>query len=162
MATVCDACGLDHDGELFELGYFRPDVIVGMDAEARAARARESNDICRLDESRFFLRGVLPLPIHGRDDGYMLGVWVEVSAASFARIHALWTDADQANEPAFAATLANDVRHHPGSLGQAVTVRLTGPTTRPSVFVVDPAHPLAIEQRDGVSFHRASEYTYPG
>ena len=29
-----------------------------------------------------------------------------------------------------------------------------------SVFVVDPGHPLAVEQREGISFHRATEYTY--
>ena len=161
MKSVCDTCGLDHDGELFELAYLRPDAVVAMDDESRAARVRESNDICIIDDSRFFLRGTLPLPVHGRDDVYMLGVWVEVSATSFARIHELWRDPAQADEPPFEATLANDVRNHPGSLGDAAALQLTGPKTRPSVFVVDPAHPLAIEQREGISFHRASGYTYP-
>ncbi|UPG93315.1 DUF2199 domain-containing protein [Luteibacter aegosomatissinici] len=149
-----------HDSELFELAYHRPDAVVAMDDDERAQRVRESNDICRIDNARFFLRGILPLPVHDRADGYMLGVWVEVSEGSFSRIHKLWTDPDQADEPAFDATLANEVRHHPGSLGLAVTLQLTGPTTRPSVFLVDDGHPLAVEQREGISFHRATEYTY--
>jgi hypothetical protein len=41
-----------------------------------------------------------------------------------------------------------------------VTLPLIGPKARPSVFVVDPGHPLAVEQREGISFHRATEYTY--
>lgn len=160
MATVCETCGLAHDGELFELAYLRPDAVVAMTDDERAQRVRESNDICRIDKSRFFLRGTLPLPVHDRPDGYMLGVWVEVSEASFARIYALWNDADQAFEPPFEATLANEVRHHPGSIGQPVALQLTGPKTRPSVFLVDQGYPLAVEQREGISFHRATEYTY--
>jgi hypothetical protein len=160
MSKVCDQCGKLHDGELFELGYLRPDAVVAMDPEDRAARVRESNDLCAIGEDRYFVRATLPLSIPEIGDDYRIGVWVELPQASYERVRELWTDEDQASEPPFAAILANEVRHHPGSQGQGVTLHLTGPKTRPSVFVVDESHPLAVEQRAGITLHRATEYTY--
>lgn len=160
MTSACATCGKSHEGELFELAYLRPDAVVAMDSVARSAHVRESNDICVIDDERFFVRATLPLNVHESAEDYRIGVWVELPKASFERVRELWSAPDQASEPPFAAALANDVRHHPGSLGHAVLLQLTGPTTRPAVSFPDPVHPLAIEQRDGVSLHRASEYTF--
>ena len=47
-----------------------------------------------LDGERFFLRGLLPMPVNGRSAPYRLGVWAEIPSSIYPRIYALWTDPD--------------------------------------------------------------------
>jgi hypothetical protein len=57
------------------------------------------------------------------------------------------------------ATLASEIRSHEGSLGERVLMQLTGPNTRPQVFIVNSGLPLGHEQRAGITTHRASSYS---
>lgn len=159
MTIACAVCGTEHDEEALELGYRRPDAVLAIDADARERDVFENDDICVIDARRFFLRATLPLPVDGRSGNYQIGVWVEVDSPTFDRVGKLWTDPGQAAEPPMSATLANEVRHHPDSLGQALLLQLTGPKTRPQVFVRNAAYSLGAEQRSGISAHRASEYS---
>lgn len=131
---ACEQCGAEHPLEVLELTFRRPDAIVALPAEQRALEARESDDLCQTKEGRWFVRGVLPLPVHERDLPYRIGLWVEVDEA-------------------------NAIPSLPATLGLAAALRLTGPTTRPDVFVADPTHPLYGEQTAGIPFHRAFAYT---
>jgi hypothetical protein len=155
----CAQCGEEHPLETLELTFRRPDAIAALSAERRALEVRESDDLCEMKEGRWFARGVLPLPVHERDHPYHIGLWVEVDESSFHRIRELWDDPDQADEPAMPATIANAIPTLPATLGLAAALRLTGPKTRPDVFVADDAHPLFTEQAAGIPFHRAFEYT---
>jgi hypothetical protein len=159
MTIACAVCGTEHDEEALELGYRRPDAVIDLDAATRAAGVFENDDLCVIDAKRFFVRATLPLPVNGRGGNYQIGVWVEVASSDFDRIGKLWTDPGQAAEPPMSATLANEVRLHPDSLGQALLLQLTGPKTRPQVFVRDATYSLGAEQRHGISAHRASEYS---
>jgi hypothetical protein len=154
----CAECGKEHPRSALELSFKRPDAVVALSKAEREARCKESNDLCSMDGERFFVRGVLPLPVAGRQEPYCIGLWAEISAQAYERIWKLWDEPDQSSEPAFQATLANDV---PGgaTLGLRVKVALTGPTTRPDLFVVEVSHPLFEEQRAGISSHRAYEYS---
>jgi len=71
----------------------------------------------------------------------------------------LWDSTSQAQEPPFAALLANHVPGYPETVGLPVQMRLTGPTTRPAL-AFEPAerHPLALEYRAGVSVHRVMDW----
>jgi hypothetical protein len=90
---------------------------------------------------------------------YSLGIWAEVTKAGFDRIHELWDEPDQSQEPAFDATLANSVPFHAPTNGMPGLLWLTGPTTRPEFRVLAAENTLFAEQRDGISAHRANEYT---
>src|SRR6266536_1990385 len=97
----CAVGGKEHPRSHIELSFQRADDVAALSAEERSARVRESPDLCVLDEKRYFVRTILPLPVENRDDTYCLGVWVEVSLEAFTRIYDLWADSNQANEPAF-------------------------------------------------------------
>jgi hypothetical protein len=157
--AVCQKCGAVHDLDDMELTFFRPDAVVELSEDERKCNAHESDDLCVIGNDRFFVRATLPLPVSEKDIPYRIGVWVETSEASFKRICELWSDELQANEPSFGVAIANRIPTVPDTLGLAATLQLTGPKTRPEVFVAEPAHPLADQQRDGISAHRAYEYT---
>jgi len=142
-----------------ELSFFRPDEIVQLAPDLRAECVWENNDLCVLDEKRFFIRAVLPLPIVALNRMYNIGIWVEVDATAFSRVYELWTVPDQANEPPFKATIANQIPLLPDTLGLSAQLHLTGATTRPQVEMLSENHPLRHEQSLGINTHRAYEYT---
>lgn len=142
-----------------ELSFKRPDYIVALTSEEREVRCKESDDVCVVKWERYFVRGVIPLPVEGHDQPYGIGAWVEISESDFRRTMALWSSDDQSSEPPFDGVLANSIPNHSATIGLAVTVALTGPSTRPDIIVADAAHALYEEQQVGITRHRAYEYT---
>lgn len=162
--VVCSVCGKPHPREKIELTFRRPDIIAAIPKKTRSQRCKESDDLCALwgsgsELDRFFVRGVLPLPVDGRDTPYRIGAWAEVDKDAFSRIIDLWKEPSQTEEPAFPGVLANAIPIHKSALGLNVQLQLTGPTTRPNIMVLDTSHALYQEQIRGVSEHRVHEYT---
>jgi hypothetical protein len=156
---ACASCGKLHSIDELELTFFRPDPVVALSPDERAKRAKESDDLCTIDWKRYFVRGVIPLPVPERDSDYCLGVWAEVDERSFRHILETWSLEDQSGEPLLTANLANHIRGLPETLGLSILVELSGPRSRPRIRIADPEHPLHAEQTNGISEHRASEYT---
>jgi hypothetical protein len=158
ISITCDTCGKEHPREEIELVFVLPQPIFELSEAQRVQRCDIGTDMCAIDRNRFFLRGLLPIPVKGRTIPYRIGLWAEVDEATFGRIYQLWEDPSQKDEPLLAAILANDVPLVPSTVGIEIDIRLIGPTTRPEFFLRNAAHPLAIEQRGGVDAHRALEY----
>lgn len=157
-SVLCDTCGKAHPREEIELVLVLPQPVFELSDDERTKRCDISGDMCAIDRSRFFIRGLLPIPVRGRGVPYRIGLWAEVNESTFGRIYALWEDPSQVDEPLLPAILANDVPLVPSTMGVEVDIRLTGPATRPDFYLRDTPHPLAIEQRHGVNAHRALEY----
>lgn len=155
----CSVCGQDHPVDELELTYRRPDEAAAMSEEERAEKVQENLDLCVIEESRFFVRGLLPLSVVGRDRPYNLGIWVEISQADFEVVYALWDDPEQSKHSPMAAAIANDIHGLPATSGLAAALQLTGPTTRPEIHVLESSHALYCEQHQGITEHRAHEYS---
>ena len=156
--VICSSCGRPHPKEEIELVLALPGPIHDLAEDERAARCDIEADVCALDRERLFLRGLLPLPVRGRDAPYRIGLWAEVDAPTFERIYRLWDDPKQSDEPPLPGILANDIPTLPRAVGLEVDIRLTGPKTRPEFFLKVSAHPLALEQHRGIDAHRTLEY----
>jgi len=142
-----------------ELTFRRPDDVAALSAEERKRTVQENANLCVVEGERFFIRALLPLPVNGRELSYNIGLWVEVDESAFNRVYELWSDPDQESEPPFAARVANAIPTLPSSVGLEAALHLTGPKTRPEVLLRRVAHPLFLEQSNGISAHRAHEYT---
>lgn len=156
---ICSKCDEEHPLEEMELTFRRPDDVAKLSTEERSRLLQENNDLCVIEGKRFFIRGLLPLPVELREHPYCIGLWVEVPQSSFERIYDLWDSDEQLNEPPFDARIANEIPTSNGSLGLKAELRLTGPMTRPDVFLKPSAHQLYVEQARGIDAHRAFEYT---
>ena len=154
----CSACREEHPDHELELTFRRPEAIIELPAEDWLTRVKEDADRAAIDGERFFLRGTLPLPVPERGTDYAIGIWVEVASDTFWRVAELWTSEDQADEPPFSATLANQIPSLPPTLGLQVAMRLTGPTTRPEFHLAAVEHPIYREQTAGITPHRIHEY----
>ena len=158
--VTCSQCGKVHPLADSELGFGLPDAIFALSKEDRSKRCRIQTDVCVLDRERFFLRGLLPLPVTGRAQDYRIGVWAEIAGDVYRRIHALWSDPTQADEPRLPGILASHLPMNvKESAGLPVWIHLTGPKTRPEFYMRSVHHPLYVEQTHGIDEHRALEYS---
>lgn len=146
----CATCGRTHPISESELSFKLPDVVFALSDNDRESRCKESPDIVSLDEKRFFVRGLLPLAVMGRERTYNVGVWAEVSVKIFERIHELWNDSEQHQEPRMPGTLANKLPFHPDTVGLPVAVQLTGPRSRPEFYIEATDNSLYGEQLRGI------------
>lgn len=156
---ICSKCGSEHPIDELELTFRRPDDAAKLSADDRATLVRENDDLCVIDGKRFFVRALLPLPVEAREAPYSIGLWVEVTQATFERVYELWDSDEQSHEPPFAVRIANEISTPGGSLGLHAELRLTGPTTMPEVLLQPSQHQLYTEQTCGIDEHRAFEYS---
>lgn len=155
----CPCCEKMVPVDTIELSFRRPDIIAVMDEKEREEKCSYTDDVYICEDRDFYVRCILPLPVHDKGEDYNLGVWVQVSENSFNRISELWDDPEQADEPPMEGLLANTVPLTEGSSNAKVLVQLTGPTTRPNVIVQDKNCSIYKEQTCGITIHRASEYS---
>lgn len=157
--VMCSCCGKFVPATNIELSFRRPDEIAAMDKDEAKKRSRFNDDVGVLDEKRYFVRCVLPLPVHESQYPYSIGAWAEVTENDFDVIWEHWTDENQSHLPTMRAVLANQVPLTKGSLACDINITMTGPTTRPKIEILDETCSLFAEQNYGITIHRASEYS---
>lgn len=161
MKIRCASCDELHDLSDMHIGYERPDAWYAVRPDEREERWEIGSDFAALDGERFFIRGLLPIPVHGEAHAYAWGVWAAVDEAHFRRYDARYDDPDRFLEPPFSGRIANQLPGYPQTLGVPVTIRPGTGNDRPSFMVDDAAHPLAAEQRGGVYVERVLEMVSP-
>ena len=116
-------------------------------------------DQCVIGGERFFARGLLVLPVvDAPDAAFTWGVWVELSSGSFERMSELWETANREREPPYPGWLANALPGYTAStLGMLARMKTRPVGLAPLVEVSADDHPLADEQRDGITLARVRE-----
>ena len=163
MNYICSICGKDHPAIPRDMAYKRPGDYFDIPADEREKRvwfdAEMNPDLCVIDGSKFYLRGVLALPVKGEEDEFRWGTWVQVEKKDFRRYYELWNETDVSNETTFRGLLSGGVRDFEDSDGLEVIVELQSDNQRPRLNVVTPDHPLAIAQREGVTLKDIHTFT---
>lgn len=152
----CPHCGDDVASHERDIGFQLPDVLFEMTEAECEARATVTDDLCTLDDERFFIRGVLAVPLRGTDQAFGWGFWAEVSAEDFERYHAHFND-DGTDATPFRGTLANSAPGYPASIGLPLEIRLGAATERPDFRALDTGHPVGREQASGIDLDRLHE-----
>jgi hypothetical protein len=164
MSTTysCKTCGEEHAGPPLVYGPDAPAPYAALSDQERKTRAELSSDQCVIQseegEDLYFLRGRLEIPIQGSDDVFAWLVWVSLSEKSFLRASELWNQEGRESEPpmfGWLCTLLPCYEVETTSLKTHVHTRPVG--QRPFIEVEPTQHPLAIEQREGISRERLIE-----
>jgi hypothetical protein len=158
---TCGICGQTHDELPLDIGYQYPADYFKIPEEERSTRIKYTNDLCSIDDTEFYIRGVLALPIQDHADAFCWGVWVQVQERYFHRYVELWDDDAAAQEPAYIGYLSGGIGTYPASDGLAVRVQLQAGGERPQFFVADEQHPLAVDQRAGITMAHVHEFVAP-
>jgi hypothetical protein len=147
-----------HRLEDMHVAFGRPDLYFTLSDHEREEHWAENDDFAQLGEERFFIRCVAEIPVIGERQVFGFGVWVEVPLAAYNRYSDIFFSSIQSSEPAFSGSLANRVpMYDPTTLGLPVSVQPRDDRIRPAVTVTSDTHPLALEQRHGITAGRLFE-----
>jgi hypothetical protein len=107
-------------------------------------------------EEGWFVRGNVEIPV---DDGGILvfTVWISLSRENFERAHDLWANAARVHEPPYFGWLTVALPGYPSTLNLKTNVHSRPPGQRFAVELEPTDHPLAVEQRHGVTRDRLVE-----
>lgn len=163
----CSSCGKKHDPSDIEPSFDHPSAYFDVAPDERADRVVATYGTIVINGgtsgARFFLRGVLVIPVHGKwpRDGCGWGVWTEVTGAEFDRLVAAGNQADRVKESPIPGRLANELHPFPKSEGVSVLLRMQPPGSAPLVDVLASDHALGIAQVNGVRPEDVFEWISP-
>jgi|KBSMisStandDraft_5_1062788.scaffolds.fasta_scaffold1064158_1 hypothetical protein len=153
---ACSECGQWHELPL-QYSFKAPFAITSIPLEDREQRVVITPDQCVIDNRDFYLRGRILIPIHGLNDPFVFGVWAEVGPREFIRANELWNTPGRENEPPFTGWLNSEIFLFGDTLNLEVSVRTQPIGNRPQFTIFNQLHPLAIEQRNGITLERVRE-----
>jgi hypothetical protein len=159
---TCPCCGERHAG-LFDIACDKPDFWNGAEEKSPNSEVLTSStvlteDLCVLNGEHFFVRCVLRLPIIGTaDEHFAYGVWATLSKKNFD-IYVDHFDAGIGGDlgPWF-GWFSNRLPGYPDTLNLKCQVHPQANRQRPHIELERTDHPLAIEQRQGVTLDRLLE-----
>ena len=134
-----------------------PALWYTMPEEERDKRAELTSDLCFIDDKYFFILGRLEIPVLDAKEVFAWLVWVSLSEKSFARTMVLWEIAGRESEPPFFGWLSTSLPCYPDTLHLKTNVHTRPVGERPFVELEPTDHPLAIEQREGITMKRVQE-----
>jgi hypothetical protein len=153
MGFVCSVCGEHHAERMLDIRVSLPDPIYDLVADDRKRRAWLADDFAVLDDSRFFVRGLLEIPIPELESRFGYGTWLEVEQSEFQQLLQQWKHPEQF-APVIGA-LANELGPYTGTTGLLATLHPTTPDKLPSVDLEDSEHELVTDQQNGISVARS-------
>jgi hypothetical protein len=150
----CASCNLFHDEMPTHLGPDAPHPWYQIPPEERASRAQLSPDQCVIDNRQFFVRGRIMLLVTDADEAFTWLAWVAVSKESFVHTSANWNVQGRENGPPSFGWLQSVLPYDPSTLNLQARVRTMKVGERAVIDLEESNHPLALEQRDGISSAR--------
>lgn len=161
---LCRICGQRH---VLPLSYSvkAPLAVTSIPPSEIASRVVITPEQCVIDNRSFYLRGRIPVPIHGPTglpsdilaEPFIWGVWAEISPKNFIRAQQLWKTPGRESEPPFPGFLNSEIAPYGRTLDLELTVHTQPVGRRPHFYLTDAHHPLAIEQRTGITLQRVEQ-----
>jgi hypothetical protein len=145
----CATCGQEHEG-LPDLSFASPFYFGTVPEAERARRTVLSSDTCVIDDSDFFVRVCLPIPIRGTSAEFVWGVWVSLSEANFGRYLEMYGVDPPEGEGPYFGWFSNTLPGYPETLTLKTDVHLQKAGKRPRIVLEPTDHPLAVHQREGI------------
>ncbi|PQO43237.1 DUF2199 domain-containing protein [Blastopirellula marina] len=153
----CQTCGAFHEELPMDYGAQAPHLYYDLPEAERATRCELTDELCVIDDEFFFLRGCLEIPILDADRPLVWGVWVSLSRDNFARTAELWETPGREAEPPMFGWLMTSLPLYPNTLSLKTHVHTRPIGERPTIELEPTDHPLAVEQREGISLARVEE-----
>lgn len=117
-------------------------------------------ELCVVNAEHFFMRARLVIPVVDGPPGaeFEWGVWVSLSPASFSRAVTLWAVPGREQEPPYFGWLSTELPlYEPSTLQLGTNIHTQPVGSRPIVTLEPTDHPLAVDQRSGITLARVQE-----
>jgi hypothetical protein len=153
----CAACGKYHDHLPMDFGANAPTIYNNIPEDERESRCELNEDLCMIDDEFYFIRGCLELPVIGNDEPFIWGVWASLSKESLKRCHEIWDQEGRESEPPFFGWLSTSLPLYPETMSLKTHVHTRPVGIKPFIELEATDHPLAVEQREGITMDRVRE-----
>jgi len=154
---ICATCGKRHPGPPMEFGSDAPAPYYAIPEAERDSRCDLNSDLCVIDEEHFFIRGCLEIPVLDGNGPFVWGVWCSLSRENFKRTIAIWEVGGRESEPPHFGWLCTVLPLYPSTLHLKTQVHTRPVGERPAIELEPTDHPLAVEQRNGITMARVRE-----
>jgi hypothetical protein len=156
----CTSCGSIHQG-MPTFGALAPLHFYGIPDGERKARCVLTADDCVIDGEWFYIRGCVEIPVHGEEEPFVYGLWASVSEESYAEFQRTFHSSRRSQVGPFFGWLNAELALYPSTENLKTLVHLRDDGIRPYIELEPTDHPLALEQRNGISVERVGEiYAY--
>jgi hypothetical protein len=153
----CATCGQFHH-DLPDIGAEKPDSWWGVPEAERGRRVQLTPDTCVIDDEDFFIRGVIDIPIRDYHRPFGFGVWVSQKRENF---HTYLKNFDTDAIGPFFGWLCTRIAYYPETTLHLKTMaHFRSGGLRPRIEVEPTDHPLAVDQRAGITLARAWEIVH--
>ena len=116
-----------------------------------------SSDQCVI-RGHYFVKGLIEIPVIDSDEVFSWGVWVSLSRENFSRAGDLWNRPGREAERPYFGWLTTDLPvYSPTTLNLKTHVHTRPLGERPYIELEPTGHPLAVEQRTGITLDRVRE-----
>ncbi len=153
---ICQTCG-QHTELPMSYGAYAPAPYYVVAPEERDSRCELTSDLCVIDKAHFFIRGCLEIPVVDGRSRFDWGVWCSLSQESFKRTVKMWDVEGRENEPPYFGWLCTSLPLYPDTLHLKTHVHTRPLNQRPVIELEPTDHPLAVEQREGITMARVRE-----
>ncbi len=154
---LCSVCHQWHDGPPMSYSFKVPLAVAEIPQSELDKRVQFTLDHCVIDERDFYLRGRIPVPVIGREEPFIWGVWAQVSREDFLAIHERSKVEGREADPPYQGVLHSPLPIYGDTVNLELRVHTQIVGRRPHFEVVDSSHPLAQEQQQGMTMERARE-----
>ncbi len=157
MSYTCSCCGQVYHGLPLAYGFNAPVYWYDLSEAEREARGILTGEQCEIDGQHFFVHGRICIPVHDGSDDFEWGVWVSLSARNYERMLDLWQTPGREAEPPYFGWLSSVLPGYPSTLNLKTMVHTRPVGERPTIELEPTDHPLAVEQRHGITLRRVQE-----
>jgi len=157
MQYRCATCGQLHN-ELPDMDSDRPAAFWAIPEAERNTRIQLTSDTCVIDKKDFLILTVLEIPIHDYAQRFGFGVWVSQSEKNFYAY--LNNPESSALSPTFGWLCTHLSCYDIETIGLKTRAHFRGSGKRPSIELEPTDHPLAVNQREGITLTTAWEMVH--
>lgn len=155
---LCKACGKYHNELPMSYGSLVPDYCFDITSEEQQSRIEMNEDLCIIDNEYFFIRGCIEIPVLDGEEPFIWDVWVSLSEGNFYKTNDYWEVEGREHElePMF-GWLSTSIPCYPETINLKTMVHTRSVGVRPYIELEPTEHPLAIEQREGITKERIKQ-----
>ncbi len=125
-----------------------------LDVPPEAFVFSREGELCTVGDDYFILANI-HLPLANQKRCFVWTCWISLSAESFRRVNELWDKPGREDQPAAFGWLSSALpTYTPTTLSLKTGVQTRPIGERPWVELEPTDHPLAVEQREGISWER--------
>ena len=158
MSFVCHHCGQWHPGPPMGFDLVAPEHW--SDDLAADPNSILEDEVCVIPGVGYFIHALLEIPVIDHHETYLWTAWVSLSKDNFYRAVELWEQPGRESEPPYFGWLSSQIPgYQVSTLNLKTSLRTGPPGERPTIELEPTNHPLAVDQRHGITLARVEQIT---